>query len=190
MSFSFSEERGRRLRRRLLAAAACLVCVWWLTGPQAGAGEATARGKKANIIWIDEAGVQHEEAARDIEYGYVTRVYLNVPKDGKKYKDEVRQRKGLPLGSEYISFSVMDRIELDWGKDETTGASRLNVKVIQANGKIRQGGGTTLAGASHPASPYFTFTVGGEPRRIEILPMSGDADRAGKPRLVAIQFVL
>ena len=59
-----------------------------------------------------------------------------------------------------------------------------------ANGKVRHGSGTALAGASHPTSPYIAFQVDGTPHRIDLSPLSSEAERAGKPRIVTMVFTL
>ena len=195
MSSSMSDTRRPRHQGllaplRLVPALAVALALFAPAGP-ALSKEATARGKKADITWLDEKGVKQQAAAREIVYGYYTRVYLNVPKNGKSYKDETHEHKGVSLAGDYLSFSTLDKIELAWKQDDTAGgATRLSVTVTKANGKVVEVAGSTLAGASHPSSPYIAFTVDGQPHKIELNPMADAGDRAGKPQLVSVVFTL
>ncbi len=163
-----------------------------LSGPAsvspAGAGEAAARGKKAIIVWLDESGERKEADAREIRYGYYQRVYLSVPKDGRTFKDEEREDKGIPIAGQYTKFTLIDRIDVEWRTNPETSAQRLNLKVTYPHARTQMMSGNDLAGALHPKSPYIAFTSGGMQHRIDLDPRSSEANRRGKLRLVSITF--
>jgi hypothetical protein len=175
---------------RALAAAVLAACLFLLPAQPAQAKEATARGRKANISWLEPDGTRKEVAARDIRYGYYERAYLSVPKKGRSYKDLERETKGIPLDNSYVKFSGCDTIKFTWDADPESGAPRLVVTVTKPNGKVRKGTGAGLTGALHPRSPYIGFTVGGVPQRIEINPVGPEEGRRGKPRLLLVRFTL
>jgi hypothetical protein len=154
------------------------------------AGEATARGRKADITWIDEKGQTQTAAARLIRYNYWNRVYLSAPRGGKNFKDEAHEEAGLPLAGRFIKLTQVDRIDFAWKSDPGSGLTRLEITVTLADGKVVTAGGASLAGASHPLSPWISFTVDGAPHRIDLEPLSSESDRAGKPRIVTIQVTL
>ncbi|HEY3176055.1 MAG TPA: hypothetical protein VGK94_09905 [Candidatus Polarisedimenticolia bacterium] len=182
-----SSETGPRPRVRWLALALLIASA---TASLTGAAEATARGRNATLTWIDENGQRQEVAGKEIRYGYFTRVYLKIPKDGKNYRDEERQDKGLPFAEDFLRFSIMDKIELKREIDPDSGASRLALKITLVGDRVRTGRATTLAGATHPSSPYIQFEVEGVKRRIELMPLAPEDQRRGKPQLVALDFTL
>ena len=192
MFFSISRRPAASPISALTIMVTAVIAVILLLAPasRAFAKEATARGKKAIITWIDEQGVRKEGAAREIFYRYYLRTYLQVPKDGKNFKDDLRTDKGIPLAGDFTSFVLIDRVDFSWETDPVTEISRLAVKVTLSNGTVRQGSGTSLAGASHPTSPYLSFTVDGKPHQIDLHPLSSAAERAGKPMLVSMRFTL
>lgn len=189
MSFNISS-RQPRAGTTVCVASMVLLLVFAAALTPALAGEARARGKKATITWIDAQGHQMQADARKIVYGYVVRRYLQVPRDGKNYKDETREEKGLPFAEDFINFTQIDRIEIDRRTDPDTRVSQLSVKMTLPGGKVRTGSAASLAGASHPISPYVAFTVDGVLQHIDLNPLATEAECAGKPRLVSIVFYL
>ena len=156
----------------------------------AQAAEATARGRNATVAWITEDGQKQEVAGKEIRYGYFTRTYLKIPKDGRNYRNEEHQEKALPFADGFIRFSMIDKVEFSRLTDPDSGGSRLALKVTMADGKTRTGRAGTLAGATQPESPYIQFEVDGVERRIELLPLSTEEQRRGKPQLVSLVFTL
>ncbi|HKY31999.1 MAG TPA: hypothetical protein VJV23_05635 [Candidatus Polarisedimenticolia bacterium] len=190
MSFCRSE-RGRAGRGAALLRAAAIGLV--LAAPAAGteAKEATNRGAKATITWMDETGERRQVAeARDIRYGYYIRAHLSVPKDGRTFRDDLKETKAIPFFKNAVKFSVTDRITFERVEDAATGRSRLTVTIRKANGRMVTGIGEELAGAQHPLSPFIAFRAGAEERAIDLDPITPEAKRRGKPRLLEIQFTL
>ena len=181
--------RGRRRAAAILGAVGFLLALGGAVG-SVWAGEATARGKKATITWIDAQGNRQQADARKILYGYVIRRYLQVPRGGKNFKDETHEEKGLPFADGFINFTQIDRIEFNRRTDPDTGVSQLLLKVTMPNGKERTGSAASLAGASHLTSPYIAFTVDDVLHTIDLNPLASEAECAGKPRLVSVVFYL
>jgi hypothetical protein len=174
------------------SAALALALALALSGPAsvspAGAGEAAARGRKAIIVWLDESGERKEADAREIRYGYYERVFLSVPKDGRTFKDEEQEDKGIPIADQYTKFTVIDRIDFERITNPETGAERLSLKLTSPKDRTQMVSGNDLAGSLHPKSPYIAFTSGGMQHRIDMDPRTSEADRRGKPQLVSISF--
>ncbi|HET9481622.1 MAG TPA: hypothetical protein VFP98_07700 [Candidatus Polarisedimenticolia bacterium] len=174
-------------RTALVVLVAALSAGFAPDGP--AAAEARARGRKADIVYVDEKGKQQTVLGRDIRYGYYTRALLSVPKDGKGYRDDERQLKSIPLAQEDVKFSATDTIHFAWEPGGESGAVRLRVTIRLAKGREVSGPGASLLGAGHPTSPYIAFTVDGKERRIDLHPIGPDEQRQGKPRIVSMTFI-
>jgi len=154
----------------------------------AAAGEAAARGRKAIIVWLDESGERKEADAREIRYVYYERIFLSVPKDGRTFRDEEREEKGLPIANQFTKFAQIDRIDFEWISNPESGAERLSLKLTHPKERKQEVSANDLAGSLHPTSPYIAFTSDATQHRIDLLPRSPEADRRGKARLVSITF--
>ena len=181
-----------RMPSRLSAAP--LVLLFLLLGTViqgiAEAKEATKWGRNATIIWLDENEQQHETRGGEIRYGYFTRALLTVPKDGRAYRDDEHQDKGLSFFQKYYKFSKLTRIDFHHEKINDSAPTRLVMTLTPPRGKPIVESGNTLAGSAHPKSPFIAFRVDGVERRIELLPLGSKEDRRGKPRIVSADFKL
>lgn len=187
MSSSMCETRRPRALPWL--AALIMTALLPVPGPRA-AGEATARGRNALVVWVDEQGETRSVRGREMRYVYHDRVLLRVPKDGRSHRDEQYEEKGIPFPGNWIAFKTIDRVDFLWENDPESGAPRLLVTVTRLNGDQHKGYASSLLGAAHPLSPSIAFMVDGKPQRIDLMPLASQEERRGKPRLVSIDFVL
>jgi len=160
------------------------------SGAGVTAGEATARGRKADITWVEPDGRRVTVHARHIRYGYYRRVYLSVPRDGKNFKDEERYDRGIPLGNRLSRFSKMDKAVFEREEAADNGRPRLVITITQPNGKVVTGTGDDLLGTDHPLSPWLEFTVDGVTKRIDLYPQATAETITANPRLELIRIVL
>lgn len=178
--------------RRAAAAAAVLIASTAIPLPAAApwAGEATGRGRKAEIVWIDADGERHEEVGRLIRYGYYRRVFLSVPREGRSYKDDERKVKGLPFSGDFLSFPRIDVVEFEYHPSGHEGEQGLVLNVRLLKGAPKRKEGTTLAGAQHPESPWISFTVDGEEHQVEVHPLASREEMEGRARILSMRFIL
>jgi len=187
--FSGRSDQGPGPGRVLKAAAALLLATAFLS-PGLGAKEATSRGRKADITWVEPDGTRVTVHARKIRFGYYRRLYLSVPKDGKSFKDDQHEERGVPMNDRLVRLGRTDRIEFTREETDDPDRPRLRITVTLANGNVVSAEGKELAGAYHPLSPYVTFTVDGVEKRIDLNPVGTAEAIAAQPRLELIRIVL
>ncbi len=189
---SFFRSDPLRWTRRLWPAAAAFLLALALApaGPFGKAHEATARGRKADITWVEPDGSRVTVHAREIRYGYYRRVYLSVPRDGLNYRDEERHDKGIPLGNHLVRLSKIDRVVFEREEQPDAERPRLVITITKANGRTVTGEGKDLPGTDHPLSPWIQFTVDGIEKRIDLHPLATRETLLANPRLELIQIVL
>ena len=152
------------------------------------AKEATKRGRNATIVWVDEEGAQHETRGGEIRYGYFTRAHLSVPKDGRNYRDDEHQINALSFVDSYIKFSKLARLDFAYETIAENASPRLTIKITPLRGKPTTRPGNAITGSEHPASPFIAFQVDGVERRIELNPLGGDKNGAGRMRILSADF--
>ncbi len=168
---------------RPAGAALALICL----ALPAAAGEATKKGRNADVHWTDADGRERTTAGGEIRYVHHERTYLSVPRRGRHYKDRTREHKGIPTGHGFIPFAHCVSIEFVWPE---TATDPMVLRIRKHDGEAVEVRGGELAGADHPEAPYVEFRSEGKTRRLPIDPLGAGTDAPPGPKIRRLEFTL